>query len=149
MTGSPATPRNPSEPSPSADKPQQASTGTPPFGLDGFCSVTLCEKQKWEPGDRRWGAIHRGRTYLFMGSDEQRRFLADPDRYAPVISGNDVVAAIDQGQAVPGVREHGVYFGGRIYLFASEASLEQFSRNPNVYANHAAESLHAQNTAAR
>ena len=121
------------------EKPQQVPAGNPPLGMDGYCSVTLCEKQQWVLGDRQWGAIHRGRTYLFTGQEEQRRFLADADRYAPVISGNDVVLAIDQGQTVPGMREHGVYFGNRVYLFSGEASLEKFSRNPNLYANHAAE----------
>jgi protein disulfide-isomerase len=124
-----------------ADKPRQPPAGNPPLGMDGYCPVTLCEKQQWVLGDRRWGAIHRGRTYLFSGQEEQRRFLADPDRYAPVISGNDPVLAIDQGQTAPGMREHGVYFGNRVYLFSSEASLEKFSKNPNVYANHAAEAL--------
>jgi hypothetical protein len=36
---------------------------------------------------------------------------------------------------VPGRREHGVFFGRRVFLFADEASLEKFSRNPNHYAN--------------
>ena len=107
------------------------------MGLDGYCPVSLSEKQQWVVGDRRWGAIHRGRTYLFTGPEEQRRFFTDPDRYAPAVSGNDVVLATEQGQAVPGMREHGVFFGNRVYLFSSEATLEKFARNPNLYANQA------------
>ncbi len=94
-------------------------------------------------GDRRWGAIHRGRTYLFAGPEEQRRFFTDPDRYAPTASGNDVVLAAEQGQAVPGMRQHGVTFGNHVYLFSSEATLEKFSKNPNVYVNQASGSLRA------
>jgi thiol-disulfide isomerase/thioredoxin/YHS domain-containing protein len=107
--------------------------GSPPWGLDGYCPVTLCEKQKWIRGDRRWGAIHRGRTYLFAGPQEQQRFLANPDGYAPVASGNDVVVAAEQGQIVPGTREHGVFYKHRIYLFSSEASLQKFSTNSDAY----------------
>ena len=107
----------------------------PPLGLDGYCPVVLSEKQQWVLGDRRFGAIHRGRTYLFAGAEEQRRFFTDPDRYAPAVSGNDVVLAAEQGQPVPGMREHGVFFGNRVYLFSSEATLEKFSRNPTLYAN--------------
>jgi len=103
--------------------------------LDGFCPVSLYEKQQWLPGDRRWGAIHRGRTYLFTGPEEQRRFFTDPDRFAPVGSGNDVVLAAEQGRAVPGMREHGVFFGNRVYLFSSEESLAKFAEKPEVYAN--------------
>ena len=109
----------------------------PPLCLDGYCPVTLSEKQQWVVGDRRWGAIHRGRTYLFAGPEEQRRFFTDPDRYAPATSGNDVVMATEQGQTVPGMREHGVFFGNRVYLFSGEATLEKFARNPNQYATQA------------
>lgn len=110
-----------------------------PLGLDGYCPVQLNDDMKanvprWTVGDRRWGAIHRGRTYLFSGGEQQRRFLADPDRYAPVLSGNDVVMAIELGQAAAGRREHGVLYNGNVYLFASEASLEKFSRIPEHYA---------------
>jgi thioredoxin-related protein len=115
--------------------------GNPPLGLDGFCPVTLAERQRWVRGDPRWGAKHRERLYLFAGPEEQRRFFADPDRYAPVASGNDIVLASEQGQAVSGTREHGVFFGNRVYLFSSEASLEKFSRNPGIYANQALEAV--------
>jgi protein disulfide-isomerase len=113
--------------------------GNPPLGLDGYCPVQLSDDMKanlyrWTLGDRRWGAIHRGRTYLFAGPEQQRRFLADPDRYAPVLSGNDVVIAVEQGQGVSGRREHGLLFGNQVYLFADEASLEKFSQNPQHYA---------------
>jgi protein disulfide-isomerase len=94
-------------------------------------------------GDRRYGIIHRGRTYLFSGPDERDRFFADPDRYAPVLSGSDVVRLVDFGQSVPGYREHGVFFGAKVYLFADEASLQRFSQNANHYANQALQATQA------
>jgi YHS domain-containing protein len=115
----------------------------PPLGLDGYCPVSLSERQQWVPGDRRWGVIHRERTYLFAGPEEKQRFFADPDRYAPAAAGNDVVLAAEQGQAVPGMRQHGVYFSNHVYLFASEATLDKFAKNPNVYINQAFGSLRA------
>jgi thioredoxin-related protein/YHS domain-containing protein len=111
--------------------------GNPPLGLDGFCPVSLMEKQRWVRGDPHWGVNHRGRIYLFAGPEEQRRFFADPDRYAPIAAGNDVVLAAEQGQSVAGTREHGVFFSNRVYLFSSEASLDKFARNPGAYANQA------------
>jgi len=133
--GSPA--YQPNQPPAIAQPSQSPSTIHPPLALDGYCPVVLSEKQQWMPGDRRWGAIHRGRTYLFSGPEQQRQFFADPDRYAPVVSGNDVVLAVEQGQSVPGMRQHGVFFGNRVYLFAGEESLNKFARNPNLYANQA------------
>lgn len=114
--------------------------GTPPLGLDGFCPVQLSHAMKqaeparrWTRGDVRWGAIHRGRLYLFAGATEQAAFLTDPDRYAPVASGDDPVLALDQGRQVPGRREFGVMYGGRFYLFANDSTLNQFAKNPERY----------------
>jgi YHS domain-containing protein len=115
--------------------------GALPFGLDGFCPVQLMEKGVWSPGNRQWGAIHRGRTYLFAGPDEQHRFLGDPDRYAPVSSGEDIVVALEQGRSMPGNRLHGVFYGGRVFLFADEGSLDRFSKNPKFYADRALQAL--------
>ncbi len=116
--------------------------GNLPVGLDGCCPVSLVEKQKWVAGDRRWGVNHRGRLYFFAGPEEQQRFFVDPDRYAPAISGDDIVLA-SEGQAVPGRREYGVYYRNRVYLFSSDASRAKFESNPAPYANQALQALHS------
>ena len=64
--------------------------------------------------------------------------LADTVLVAP-FRGLVVKRMAEQGQLVPGMREHGVYCGNKIYLFASEAALEKFSRNPTGYINQAIE----------
>src|SRR5262249_18608426 len=64
---------------PLAVDPTQLPPGSPPLGLDGFCAVSLVERKKWVAGDPLWGAIHRGRTYLFSGEGERQRFMANPD----------------------------------------------------------------------
>jgi YHS domain-containing protein len=120
-----------------------AAPGNPPLGLEAYCPVTLVEKQQWTRGDKRYGAIHRGQTYLFAGPEEQRRFFTDPDRFAPMISGCDVVLAVEQGKSVPGLRAHGVYYANHVFLFADEASLSRFEKNPAYYANQALEALQA------
>lgn len=126
---------------PTAQAPQLP-PGCPPAALDGNCPVTLMERRQWATGNRAWGAIHRGRTYLFVGPDEKEKFLANPDFYSPVLAGNDPVLALDNQILVPGRREFG-FFGpdNRVYLFADEASLKRFEANPRRYA---AEVLQAQ-----
>ena len=104
--------------------------------------MTLAEQKRWQVGDRKYGVIHRGRTYLFAGPVEQQKFLSNPDHYSPAISGQDVVAALDQGQTVDGRRQFGLQYQGRTYLFASDASRKAFSQNPKRYA---AEVLQAEN----
>ncbi len=107
--------------------------GSPPLELDGYCPVQLTDNERWVLGDRRWGAIHEGRTYLFAGPEDQNRFLADPTHYAPVFSGDDVVKLVDEGKRVPGSRLHGAWFHGKVYLFVSEGSYQQFDKNPFRY----------------
>jgi protein disulfide-isomerase len=119
---------------PSAMPATNSATTQPTLCLDGHCPVTLMETQRWLYGDRRFGAVHRGRLYLFTSTDAQQRFLADPDRYSPAISGHDAVAWVDQGRLVAGERKFGGYYRNFIYLFASEEALRQFEANPERYA---------------
>ncbi len=122
------TPRVPATPAANAPLAQ------PSLCLEGHCPVTLMDTQRWTPGDRRFGAVHRGRLYLFGSSDAQQRFLANPDKYSPAISGHDAVAWVERGQLIHGERKFGGYFRGYIYLFANEESLRQFEANPERYA---------------
>jgi protein disulfide-isomerase len=124
----------------------------PPIGLSGSCPVQLHRvrlfgrddpRYRFTKGDPRYGVVHRGRTYLFSGPAEQQEFLRDPDRYSPVLGGSDPVLYFDEGRQVEGDRVFGRFIGDRVYLFASQQSLDRFlaendaSRNmarPNRYA---------------
>jgi len=115
----------------------------PPVSLDGFCPVTLLETKKWKKADPQFGAIHRGRTYLFASADQQKKFLANPDAFAPVLSGYDPVRFATTGQLVEGSRAHGLITPGdnRIFLFADEASLEQFKQSPRAFSEPAYQAM--------
>jgi len=110
-----------------------ASPGPQNVALDGFCPVSLVEQGTWSKGDPRWGAVHRGRVYLFSTPQSQQRFLTSPDRFSPVLEGNDPVRFAETGQLVAGKREHGVYYGDRIILFADEDALQRFGSRPDYY----------------
>jgi protein disulfide-isomerase len=118
--------------------------GSPPLALDGFCPVQLTENDCWVLGNRRWGAIHEGRTYLFSGPEQQNRFLADPIRFAPVLGGDDAVKLVEEGKRVPGSRSYGCWFLGKVYLFASQETYRRFATNPFRYLS----KLEAANSAA-
>lgn len=110
----------------------------PPVGLDGFCPVSIQQAGKWIKGDRQFGAVHRGRTYLFVSVQEQEKFLADPDAFSPILSGVDPVIFAESGKLVEGKRSLGVALpvGGRseMYLFATAESRDRFEKNPKQYA---------------
>ena len=107
--------------------------GSMPVGLEGYCPVTLAERGAWVEGRAQWGVRHRGRTYLFATAEQQKAFLADPDRYAPALSGDDPVMAFDTGKSTPGQRRYGVTYQSRTYLFASTETRDAFAANPQRY----------------
>jgi protein disulfide-isomerase len=119
---------------PNGGTPPAAGTEPAPQALDGFCPVSLADQEMWVKGDPKWGAVHRGRTYLFASAEHQRRFLANPDHYSPVLSGYDPVLFIEQGTLQPGHRSHGMWFRGKTYLFADEASLQRFTESADYFA---------------
>ena len=112
----------------------QTSSDNPPLGLEGYDAVRLIERRQWTAGDRKWGAIHLGRTYLFTGPEEQQKFLANPNAYAPALSGDDPVLKFDQAQSVTGQRQFGTFYNNRVYLFGSPESFARFKENAERYA---------------
>jgi len=114
----------------------------PPIALDGFCPVTLLEtvsrdpkdRSAWKKGDRNFGAIHLGRTYLFASAENQQKFLANPDAYAPALAGCDPVRYAERGEYIEGKRAYGLVTSDlHIYLFADEASLNRYKQSPGTY----------------
>ncbi|NOY29327.1 MAG: DUF255 domain-containing protein [Planctomycetes bacterium] len=108
--------------------------GSPPLAFEGYCPSTLKHARKWVPGDLKYGAIHRGRTYLFTGETQRQQFLANPDAYSPVFSGIDPVKLLDENQTVEGSRKFGYEYRGAFYLFASQATMTRFASQPDQYA---------------
>ncbi len=103
------------------------------LAMEGYCPVTLSDSNKWVKGDKRWGARHRGRVFLFQSLAAQQKFLADPEKYSPILVGYDPVALTKQGAFEEGKREHGIRYKDQIVLFNSESALEEFSAAPQHY----------------
>jgi len=120
---------------------EPTSNQPPPLGLDGFCPVTLAgwagKFPQWQPGNPKWGAIHRGQLYLFVGQDEQQAFLQTPDRFSPMLAGRDVVRMIKYGEKATGERRHGVTYRDHVYLFRDEYSLQEFRKAPAFFSREA------------
>lgn len=108
------------------------------LGLEGYCSVTLMEQQKWVKGDSQWGCMHRGRLYLFKSREYRDQFQMSPDMYSPLLGGADPVEFHIAGKLVDGKRKHGVFYGEEdgptvIVLFSTPENRDKFEASPAEY----------------
>ncbi len=107
----------------------------PHAGLDGYCPVTLLHAERWIRGNPKWSYEYRGLHYQFTSRSSRQDFINDPNRYAIVANGLDVVSLLDEEKKLPGVRAYGVVYRDHVYLFSSEKTLETFWSNPDRYAS--------------
>lgn len=128
-------PQNQPPMEPPASRPAEAQTPAEnlPLGLDGYCPVKLAEHEQWVAGQQRFAVKFNGHIYLMSDETLQRRFLANPTRYAPVMAGVDPVLAIDKNVNVPGQTEFCVVYDGRLYMFSNASTLARFHQNPKRY----------------
>jgi protein disulfide-isomerase len=99
--------------------------------LDGYCPVTLMARYEWVLGNPQYAVKHRGRLYYCLNEQARDIFLAAPDRFAPVLSGYDIVHFLETGELLAGRREFGCKYGlssdrERIFLFANTANQQRF-----------------------
>lgn len=97
-----------------------------PLALDGFCPVTLRDRQQWQPGDASLALQFDGQRYWFAGRRELEIFAAAPMAYAPALGGDCIVTFAESGQRISGRPELGMTLGGRIYFFASTKRRDEF-----------------------
>jgi thioredoxin-related protein/YHS domain-containing protein len=100
------------------------------IAMGGYCPVTLATEKKWKKGQPQFGVMHRRRTFLFASEVEQKKFLLDPDKYSPVMTGYDPVKFMQTGELVDGSAAYSLTYRKQIYLFTSDASLKSFWQNP-------------------
>jgi hypothetical protein len=105
--------------------------------MDGNCPVTFFATGRLEPGNRRWGCIHRGRLYLFASAQALEQFKATPDVFSPMLAGCDPVIYTTKGLLVDGRLDHRAVHsaGGQplLFLFASSDSRAAFAANPQPF----------------
>lgn len=103
-------------------------------GLKGFCPVTLRDQRELRDAQTQFEAAYRGQKYHFASADAKLRFEANPARYAPAAYGADVVSLARDKDVIEGTLDHAAWFRGRLYLFGSQASHDEFVANPIEFA---------------
>jgi YHS domain-containing protein len=103
-------------------------------GFQGFCPVALRDRRELMDARPEFLSVYQGRTYEVASAEAKARFEADPEKYAPVNQGNDLVL-VSRGEAeVEGNLSHAVWFKDRLYLFRSTATLREFNADPTKFA---------------
>ena len=105
------------------------------LAMDGFCAVTVIEKDQWVEGNPEFGVVHLGRLYLFCDQAAMDRFLKNPEPYTPVLNGIDVVRFFEEHKIVQGNRDWGLKDPehDRMFFFADEAALNHFYNQHTRY----------------
>jgi protein disulfide-isomerase len=118
------------------------------IAMGGFCPVSLSmaiEASKsgepagpaWVKGKPEHAVRHRGRVYHLVSEEALAKFLSEPDRYAPVLSGCDLVEYSKSGKWIDGDCRFGFIEQetGRIFLFSSSLNCQEFAQNCESYSS--------------
>jgi YHS domain-containing protein len=101
--------------------------------LAGDCVVCLKDAGKRVAGSPKFWSVHEGRLYLFPDEGAQKKFVADPNKYATVDlanGGNCVVCAKVAKKEVPGKPEFASIYKGQRYFFPSAKERAVFDADP-------------------
>lgn len=123
------------EPLPTTFTPPAKPSAQLELAMDGYCAVTVIEKDQWVEGNPDFGVVHLGRLYLFCDKASMERFLEDPIPYTPVLNGIDVVRFFEERKIVQGNRAWGLKDPdhNRMFFFADEAALNHFYNQHTRY----------------
>ena len=103
------------------------------IGLDAYSPVSLWNSRQWKKGTAEFQVEFQQVTYYLVDEAELRLFQSNPRKYAPRLTGCDPVIMTETDQAIAGNTQYGAFFDSGLYLFASQASREQFKKSPLRY----------------
>ncbi len=104
-------------------------------GLKGFCPVTIRDERRLAPALDQFSCEHQAQTYRFSSAEALEKFQANPETYAPIAGGLDVVA-VRQGVAVAnGSLDFAVWYRHRLHLFSTTENLAAFRAAPRTFAS--------------
>jgi YHS domain-containing protein len=107
-------------------RPQQSIFG-------GNCPVSPVETGKFSPANPQITSTFRGYSVSFASEAFRNAFAQNPAKYWPVADGMCVVSAAHGNGNKNGVLNNGVFYQGRIWLFADQSSRSAFEADPGKY----------------
>ena len=98
-----------------AQDPRTVSRDTNLPALQGYDPVTYFTADRPQRGRPEYSAAHAGATYHFVSKDNQSRFAAEPQKYAPQFGGHCAYAA-SRGYKAPGSPMDYQIVDGKLYM---------------------------------
>lgn len=105
------------------------------IGIKGYCIVCVVEAKRWVKGKAEYPVTYDGRTYLFPGTESRNLFVANPQKYAPVLNGDSVVSYVNSGKRRAGSVRFATLHKKRVYMFASSEERREFRANIAKFEN--------------
>ena len=117
-----------------SDKPE---TGFAEFsdGLKGFCPVAIRDERRLVPAVDEFSCEHQGQAYRFSTAEALEKFQANPETYAPIAGGLDVVAVRNGAAVANGSLDFAVWYRHRLHLFSGAETLAAFRAAPRTFAS--------------
>ncbi|MCY2963187.1 MAG: hypothetical protein NT069_05950, partial [Planctomycetota bacterium] len=115
-----------------AMRPQRGSS-TSQVGLMGYCPVTLKDTRQMAQASPEFASQFGGRRYEFASAEAKQAFDANPRRYLPAMNGQDVVRLSQGERGIEGTLDHAAWYRGKLYLFASDETLQVFVNSPSDF----------------
>ena len=98
-----------------------------------YCPVTLLEDQLLYECTDLDSTVYAGQTVFFATAEHKRRFEQEPAKYWPVLDGNCIVHAVEQGEMATGRPEWGAVYRGRLWFFSDADHRARFADAPDIY----------------
>ena len=107
----------------------------PADGLKGFCPVAIRDERRLAPALDQFSCEHQAQIFRFCSAEALEKFQTNPELYAPIAGGLDVVA-VRQGSAVAnGSLDFAVWYRHRLHLFSTTENLATFRAAPRTFAS--------------
>lgn len=102
-------------------------------GLKGFCAVTLKNQRQLAQARPEFKSEYQSKTYTFATAEAKLEFDSNPEKFAPVNKGTDIVCLADKKGEVEGSLQHAAWYKGRLYLFSSLETRDRFVMAPSQF----------------
>jgi len=103
-------------------------------GFLGYCPVALADQRELIASSDEFKSLFAGKEYQFSSAEAKQSFDSNPRMYVPAVGGQDIVRLAEGDRGVTGSLAHAAWYRGRLYLFSSNSTLQQFVAAPAQFA---------------